>query len=546
MRKEEAEDVVVLPKPTYSLNPAYSLDRAALAHPDRVSLYCGTQSWTVAQATHCTRAIAQLLRECGVGVGDRVALVARNSPYHLLIHVACARIGAVFVPISYRLAQAELTDLLEFCEPRVVVFDPETARGWTSRLAAEVFVIDDDRQASLDPGELPNVRRFAAEADMLATTAAGSPSSAAGAIAPAISVVPSGYPHPAEYPSGLAIFFTSGSTDRPKAVPLTHENLWWGSQNFRDGFEYSTQDVELVVAPLSHIGGFNGTTLDLFSHGGTIVVVREFNPGIVLRELAKHQVAIMFGVPTIYSALLAHPDFTTTDLTHFTRPLVGGASASPALLERMENAGLRPVNVWGMTEGSASGLCLAPEFGGLRRGSIGRPFTHVHIRIVDDDGAEADEGELLITGPNVVAEYWRDEGFTADLFDGPWLRTGDIVRRDDDGFVWVVGRVRYQINTGGEKVHPEEVAGVLEQMPGLREAAVVGLPDETWGQVIATLIVLDADAEAPTLREVQSFARQYIAGYKVPRVMKIVPQLPTNSNGKVDMRAVVDELMGTD
>lgn len=516
---------------TISLNPAYSLDRAALAHPDRVSLRYGQQSWTVSQVAHRTRQIAQLLSDCDVRSGDRVAIIARNSPYHLLIHVACARLGAVFVPISYRLAGAEITDLLAFCEPRLVVLDPETARGWDVDIAAELFVIDDDPHAELAAGELPGFRRLGSSLGSATGSYLSASPEEAGSLTPEV------------YPSGLAaILFTSGSTDRPKAVPLTHDNLWWASQNFRDGFEYSTHDVELVVAPLSHIGGFNGTTLDLFTHGGTVVVMREFNPSVMLRELAKHKVAMMFGVPTMYTALLAHPDFDSTNLSHFTRALVGGASASPALIERMEKAGLRPINVWGMTEGAASGLCLSPELSATHRGSIGRPFTHVQMRIVDDAGAEANEGELLIAGPNVVAGYWRDEAFTAEFFDGPWLHTGDIVRRDDDGYVWVVGRVRHRINTGGEKVHPEEVAGVLEDMPGVREVAVVGLADETWGQVVAALIVPDDRAKAPTLREVQAYARHYIAGYKIPRVLKITTELPTNSNGKIDMRAVVDVL----
>lgn len=509
-------------------NPAYSLDQAAAWHGDRVAIHYGDVAVRVAEAAQVTRQLAGMLAGCGVGMGDRVALISRNSPYHLLLHVACARLGAVFVPVSFRFAVPELEDLLRFSGARVVVTDPETAVRGIDRAGcggAEFFVIDDDAAASAAdaPGEY---RR------LVASYSAVDPAEL-GDVLPDLADVES---------LGGAMLFTSGSTGRPKAVCLSHENLWWGSQNFREGFEYSNHDVELVTVPLTHIGGFNGTTLDLFSHGGTVVIVREFSPAVVVEQLERHKVAMMFAVPTIYAALMAHPDFVARDLSAFRLPLIGGAICPPALLKRMEEHGLRPLNVWGMTEAAASGFMLSQDLLDEARGAIGMPFAHVEAKIVGTDGNEAAEGELVISGPNVVSEYWKDPDFSAEAFRDGWLYTGDMARRDEHGFVWIVGRVRYQINTGGEKVIPEEVSNVLIHMPEISDAAVVGIPDPVWGQAVAAAIVLRPGFEAPSVKAVRDFAQAHIARFKAPRVLVVVDALPTNANGKINM-AEVKELV---
>ncbi|MFC5370635.1 class I adenylate-forming enzyme family protein [Arcanobacterium bovis] len=578
-------------------NPAHSLDRAAKAHPNRVSLYYGEQEYTVHAAAIYTRQLAQLLVAQGVKEGDRVCIIARNSPYHLLLHVACARIGAVFVPISYRLSRPELAQLLAIAKPVVVVADPETAAEGVFEQAERVsgqaegfsekaestpmahFVIDDDPHAPLLASD---AGLSAAEAGLPATVAGVVGVEGEQGILPRDSqpvhtrghqpFLPRGYQaitdakkydgaflttgvenetdtalNSVRYFEGLgAILFTSGSTGKPKPVGLSHENLWWGSRNFREGFEYSNLDVELVVAPLTHIGGFNGTTVDLFSHGGTVVVVREFDPADVLYRLEKHRVAMMFGVPTIYAALMNHPRFAHTDLSAFRLPLIGGAVCSPALLRRMQEAGLPALNVWGMTETSASGCCLTAEHLDHAAGSIGRPFAHVEARIVDpESGADCDAGtvgELVLRGPNVVEEYWCDSAATeAGIRDG-WLHTGDLVSCDDDGFLWVKGRLHHLINTGGEKVSPEEVMAVVGAHETISDCAVVGVSHPIWGEAIAAAVIIKQGMEAPTLEQIQEFAAHKLARYKLPKHLLVVDAFPTTANGKVDRAKLVELL----
>ncbi|MDD7465648.1 MAG: class I adenylate-forming enzyme family protein [Actinomycetaceae bacterium] len=722
-------------------NPAHSLDLAASAHPQRVSLWYGERSWSVLAAAQQTLRLAQVLVDSGVRRGDRVAIIARNSPYHLLLYVALARIGAVFVPISYRLTRPELMRVLVQLTPRALVVDPETAAGvlrevprelpdeLTSEALAEVpcglssqpllevpcgltseaslkaaqelsrecgeaqdlasasaalagctagalFVIDDDAQAQLpaslapdplqlnaaltagwrglsevmnggepggrEPGgnvpednvyaSVPDVtadedaawgevactawlaRSSESEADVEASLEAGAEKCLeVGAGGSSEAALKAGLNN-AEYPEGLgAILLTSGSEGEPKLVPLSYENLWWGSRNFREGFEYSNLDVELVVAPLTHIGGFNGTTADLFSHGGTVVVVREFQPSVVVRELERRRVAIMFGVPTMYTALMQDPHFVSADLRALRLPLTGGAPASAQLLHELDAAGLHVLNVWGMTETSASGCYLPAEQLGNRAGSIGRPFAHVQARIVDlETGCDAagpqPRGELWLRGPNVVTHYWRrraveveedgdadecasggQDGVTSSLcqpdadqverLDGErlkvswpgaeqtgqldrmqlgvsqsnsgkvvgssaWLRTGDVVRMDSEGYLWVIGRVHELINTGGEKVAPHEVMQVVAEYPGVLDAAVVGVPDPVWGEVVTAVLIMAPEAAAPSLQQLRAFAARSLADFKLPRAVRIVERFPLNGNGKIDRVALVRLLAG--
>ena len=602
-------------------NPAYSLDRAAAAHPQRVSLWYAERSWSVAEAAAVTRQLAELLVASGVKAGDRVAIVARNSPYHLLLHVACARIGAVFVPISYRFTGPELERVLGRIEPAVIIADPETAASGflapslptahraimnhgvnhggrppnsppssegeakgapeaeptAAPTAAQLFfVIDDDAQAALpsqispEPGILESAlaagwqglggalaeRAQQDEAQTSGqTTHESKPSAQLSETKTGVDITTRGGRTFAElglgapYPEGLgAILLTSGSAGEPKFVPLTHQQLWWGSQNFREGFEYSTWDVELVAAPLSHIGGFNGTTLDLFAHGGTVVVVREFRPSIVLRELERRRVAMMFAVPTMYAAMAAHPDFARRDLSAFSRPLTGGSAAYPELLRQLQAAGLQVLHVFGMTETAAAGCYLPAEQLPTRAGSIGRPFAHVQARVVDPATGEAVElgesGELWLRGPGVAAEYWNAPEHTAASFitieqgDSCWLRTGDLVRLDAGGYLWPVGRLDEMIITGGENVAPAEVEAVLASHPAVADVAVAGMPDSRWGQRVVAAVTLRSGAGAPSLDELRNFAASQLADYKLPRALAVTDQLPLNSNGKLDRAAL--------
>ncbi|MFT0846390.1 AMP-binding protein [Actinomycetaceae bacterium L2_0104] len=516
-------------------NAARALDQAEFAHPDRPSLSYADVTISVSEAARLSRKLAQLLAQAGVTRGDRVMVASHNSPYHFIAYIACARLGAVFVPVSFRLTQVELQQLVDFCAPRAIICEPEiAARGSLASTGTVLqFVIDDDVQAGPLSSGLAN--------GYLALAAAMSPYDGLIISDTENEGIPGLNQH--GYPDGLAaIFFTSGSVSSPRAVKLTHSNLWWGSRNFRDGFEYRTDETVLAVAPLSHIGGFNGAALDVFSNGGHIVVARNFESAEVLRLIEEKQVNILFGVPTMYGAMMAHPDFATRDLASLRLPLVGGSQVPAPMLGRLAARGLRPINVWGMTETSASGCFLPFEHCPSHPGSIGRPFAYVEARIVDPGTLEevpaASVGELLVRGPSVTSGFWHGRDHNDASFQDGWLRTGDLARVEDGGFLSIVGRMFDRITTGGESLLPDEVEDVLRQYPGVSDAVVCGVPDEFWGEMIVAGITVEEGTREPTLAEVQNFASQVLARYKLPRYLAVFPSLPLNAAGKVNRAAV--------
>lgn len=521
-------------------NAARALDQAAFAHPNRTSITYGDQVLTVAQANALTRQLSQLLAQAGVTRGDRVMLASHNSPYHLLTYIACARLGAVFVPVSFRLTQLELQELVDFTAPRALICEPEVAaRGSIVSTGTLLqFVIDDDVQAG------PLSAGFAN--GYLALGAAMSPHDAA-------MVSDTANPgvlglNQQGYPDGLAaLFMTSGTAENPRAVALTHANLWWGSRNFRDGFEYRPNETVLAVSPLSHIGGFNGTTLDVFSAGGHVVIERHFDAGETLRIIEEHRVSIMFAAPTMYIALINHPDFATRDLSSWRLPLVGGSQVPAPLLGRLAARGLQPINVWGMTETAASGAYLPFEHCPEHPGSIGRPFAYIEARICDSETGKAVEhgeiGELLVRGPSVASGYWHGEAYSAQAFSGDWLHTGDLASVDSTGFLSISGRMVDRIMTGGEGVVPDEVENVLRQFPGVRDAVVCGVPDDVWGELIVAGLELEKGVAEPSFADIEGFAEKILARFKLPRYIAVFEQIPLTANDKTDRAAARSVMM---
>lgn len=541
------------------VSPAVSLALAAQNHPERQSIIYGSFKLTVSESQDLVKQISRAFQTLNLLPGARVAVVSRNSPYHLLVNLACDVLGLVFVPISYRLTAVELNELFEICAPSVVLFDLETvAREDFSKIqsgSARFFIIADDVhhspeecQAAISLGEKYGVQSFHSFFTELEKITSINSKEQTSNSEEQIELRESTTAQVARSAAEIAaLLFTSGSSGKPKAVGLTREQLWWGNQNFRQGFEYSNLDVLAVVAPLSHIGGYNGTTMDIFSHGGTVVLVREFLPKELLQQLHEHKVSMMFAVPAVYNGLLQTGDFSRTFLPEFTKPLIGGAVAPVSLLEKLEAAGFLPINVWGMTETSASGACLSQDNAQNYRGSIGLPFLHNSIRVINPETlqeAEVDQetsrrrGELLICGASVIRNYWNNPEADREGFYEGYLRTGDLVEIDSSGMLWVMGRLSNIINTAGVKVSAEEVIRVYLRHPLISDCYVVGIPDPHWSESVALLAVLDSDrAVSPELSEMQDFARGTLAGYKIPRHLKYVESIPLNSNGKVDREA---------
>lgn len=485
--------------PDYS--PARALLRAAEQHPSRASLVDGATDrvWSVAESADAVARLAGALRGRGLGASSRIAVIAQNSPWHFLIHVAASWIHAATVPMSPRAPAPRLREMLEAAAVDLVVVDEAGAAALAGGAGAPVVAVSDIEEWSR--------------------------------LAPA----PAGPPLPCAQEEA-AVVFTSGSTGLPRPVRLSHAALWWASACFRDGFEYSPgSHVVGVCAPLSHIGGFNGTTLDTFSHGGTLVVVGpSFDPVRTLECVQRHRIAMMFVVPTMARALLEANESVGADLSSWVRPLVGGDALTPALAERMRRAGLAPIHVWGMTETGGAGAMAAPD-SRAPAGSIGRPFPYVDLRIVGADSAAAEPGALgtiEVRGPGVVTGH-------------EWLNTGDLGFVDADGWVHLVGRAHRMINTGGELVAPPRVEAALMELEEVREALVVGVPDETWGEVVGAVLVPSPGADAASLSPASLAAALggALAPWERVRRVRLVDALPLTATGKPSPAAARELLL---
>ena len=492
--------------PDYS--PARALLAAARRHPDRLSLVDAVtgQEWTVREAADTVARLARAFAEAGIGEGMRLAVIGANSPWHYIVHVAASWLRAVTVPLSPRMPASALASMCAQANVSWVFHDE------ASSLTALALASAGVHRASFG--------------DLAAWVARATPMNAA----------------PARCGTELAaILFTSGSTGTPRPVELTHEVMWWGSTNFREGFDYApTSSVVGVCAPASHIGGFNGTSMDVWTHGGTLVTLGfpgSFDARGVLDAIARYGITMMFAVPAIVRALLDEHEHGGGDLSSWVRPLIGGDAMTADLAEAMRRVGLSPIHVWGMTETSGAGTVATPQ-SGAPAGSLGVPFPYVDLVVMASPEREAgvgEMGEIWVRGPGVVS---GDE----------WLRTGDLATRDAGGWLHMVGRAHRMINTAGELVAPPSVERALRSLDTVSDALVVGLPDERWGQIVAALIVPSpkgrAQASSMSADALSEALREALAPWEKVRRIVVVDELPMTATGKPDP-LVAAELFST-
>ncbi|MFF1423091.1 long-chain fatty acid--CoA ligase [Streptomyces sp. NPDC058280] len=450
--------------------------------------------------------LARALLDTGVETGDRVAYLGLNSPALIATLLACSAVGAVFVPVNHRLSPDEVANVLHDCNPRVL-----TAEAGQEALV-DAVVPSRAVKAVLNVGE---------------------DGRAPGAWPP-LDVEPA----PVGEDTLAALLYTSGSTGRPKGVMLTHGNLWWNCVNVWSLLDTRPDDVVLVAAPMFHIGGLNALTLPTLLRGGTVVVHRTFDPRACLDALVTHGVTGFFGVPAMFAALADLPEFPAADLSRLRCAVVAGAPVPPRLIRRYAGHGVLLQQAWGLTETAPFATYLPPEETGARTGSAGVAMPYTQVRVADPadparSAAPLVRGEILVRGPNVTPGYWNNsETTTLSFTEDGWFHTGDIGYLDEDGYLWVVDRLKEMIISGGENIYPAEVERHLAELPGIRDAAVIGVSDPTWGETVAAIIVAE-DGE-PALDAVREALAARLARYKLPRVLVTVPALPRNGSGKTD------------
>jgi fatty-acyl-CoA synthase len=358
-------------------------------------------------------------------------------------------------------------------------------------------------------------------------------------------VIAAAEPWTEDVPVGLddlaVILYTSGTTGRPKGACLTHGNFTWNCFNVLVDYDVAADDVALMISPMFHVASLGMGVLPTLLKGATLVLESKFVPGRVLELIERHRVTWLSGVPTTYQMLCEHPDWDTTDLSSLRKLTCGGSAVPMRVLDAYENRGLAFTASYGMTETSPGATNLPAAKSREKAGSSGLPHFFSDVRIVDAAGepaAPGEAGEILLSGPNVIREYWNRPD-AAGSFEGEWFHSGDLGYLDEDGYLFVADRIKDMIISGGENIYPAEVEAAILELPEVAAVAVIGVPDEKWGEVGKAMVV-KADGQDPDPDDILAFAREQLAGFKVPKSVDFIDEIPRNPTGKMlkkDLRA---------
>ena len=447
--------------------------------PERIAIYFLGRTLTYGELDDASDAAAAGLVGAGLARGDRLATLTGNSPEHVVLFFACAKLGLVLLPLNWRLTPPELAYQLQDADPALFLVEPglEDAAAATGRPYERL------------EGTWPRAR-------------------------PGDTAVEDDDP--------LLLIYTSGTTGKPKGALLTHANCFWTNLGFDLVAPIGSDDVVLQVLPQFHVGGWNVQSLLAWWKGARVILERSFDAARCLELIADQRVTTMMGVPASYLFMSQQPGFDDADLSSLRLAVVGGAPMPEALLETWQERGVAIVQGYGLTEAAPNVLCLPPEEAVRKAGYAGKPYPYVDVRLGAQD-------ELQVRGPNVFAGYWRNPEATAAAFLDGWLRTGDVAECDEEGFYRIRGRLKDMYISGGENVYPAEVEAVLHEHPRVVDAAVVGVPDERWGECGLAFVVARGEVAE---EELLAHCTARLARFKVPRAVRFVDAIPRNSLGK--------------
>ena len=512
--------------PHQRLTWVHQVSKHASMQPGKPALRFKGETTTWAQLDERSRRLASALEARGVGKGDRVLVLLTNRPEFVETLVAINRLGAIAVPVNFRLVAAEVSYLVEDSGSRAIVVEQPLAP-----VAAAVREGKEGELPCLVVGDAAGPGGPGAELYEEALTASD-PSSADG---------------PDDLGAVALIMYTSGTTGLPKGAMLTYENLLGQTitllHTLRPGFD----EICVVTSPMFHIAAVGVIVPNLiFGFTTVITPTGAFDPEAFLDLVESERATNAFLVPTQWQAVCASPTIPQRDIRLRTISW-GAAPATPAILRAMEKAFPNAANVcvFGQTEMSPITTSLPGEDAIRKIGSIGKPVPLVAARVVDQDMNDVPQGEIgeiVYRGPQTMLGYWNNPRATEEAFHGGWFHSGDLVRVDEEGFFYVVDRLKDMIISGGENIYSAEVEAVIGDHPKVREVAVVGAPHEKWGETPVAVVVPHDPADPPTLDELVEFCPTRLASYKKPTRLVIVNELPRNASGKILKTRLRDEV----
>ncbi len=497
------------------------LQRRAQLTPDRLAVRDTLTGRDITYAAWNAQAnqTANFLRSLDVAQGDRVAVLATNSMPYMDVWMACGKIGAILQNLNWRLAPAEIEGLIRDAGPRVLVYSDafiDVVNALRPAIAGVQHVVAINRQAA--PADRQFAERDAHPAELVA-------------------------PRPdLEWDSPWVICYTGGTTGLPKGAILSHGNMTWNSINTVMSWGLDQNDVAILNSPLFHTGGLNVFTLPLIHCGGTNILCGGFDPDQVFDLIDGGGVTLFFGVPTMFVVMQGHPRWPQADFSRLKLVISGGAPCPLPVFERFWAKGVDFKTGYGLTEAGPNTFWLPGADVRRKPGAVGFPLMHVDVRVARADGstcAAGEPGELLIRGPHVTPGYWNNPEATAQAIVDGWLHTGDLAVCDDEGYYTIVGRLKDMIISGGENVYPAEVESVMYRHPAIKEAALIGVPDDKWGEVGRAVVVVEPGTALDEAGLI-AFLREHLARYKVPKSAVFVDALPKTGAGKIDKKALVE------
>ncbi len=489
------------------------LDKRARLTPDKIALidHATGAEITFAAWNERVNRTANYLRSLGVGKGDLVAVYAMNRVEYLDLFWAAPKIGAILQNLNWRLTVHELQGIVESGAPKVLVYS-EDWRSQVEELKPSITTVEHVvAMTNPGPGELD-----IAERENMSSVLADIPELAM------------------DDPWG--VYYTGGTTGLPKGAVVTHGNVTWNSVNTITSWGINGQHKAALQLPFFHIGGPMIFMVPLVHAGGTTILCSGFDLDQTFDLVENSGITHYVAVPTMFQMLQEHPRWDEADFSKLELVISGGAPCPLPVMQKFWDRGVDFKMGYGLTEASGNNFWLPPELVSKKIGSVGYPIFHIDMKTIRDDGtacADGEEGELLIRGPHIMAGYWKNPEATEETIRDGWLHTGDVAVRDADGCYSILGRSKEMFISGGENVYPAEIESVLTAHPNVMEAAVVGVPHETWGEVGRAFLVVDEEYDEADLN---TFLDERLARYKLPRSIVLLDELPLTAIGKLDKK----------
>ncbi|WP_053362598.1 o-succinylbenzoate--CoA ligase [Bacillus sp. FJAT-27251] len=488
---------------------AYWIEKWAYTNPDRIAVITETEKISYRMLNQMIHSVALKMREdLHVEKGDRIAILSHNRMEYIVLLFAIAKLECIAVPLNIRLTAKELIFQLNDSGSKVIFAEKENKEFAGSLI----------KESSLE--HLRFLKGLGREEEFSNR---------------------SSYYDEIDEHAPFIICYTSGTTGKPKGAVLTQKNMFWNAVNNKLAIDLTSEDRCIVLLPLFHIGGIGLFAFPSLFAGGTIVIPGKFEPGKAIHMMEQHKVTIVMGVPAIHQALLRSPSFQHADLRSVRWFYNGGAPCPRELIEAFYDKGFLFGQGFGMTETSPTLFMLTREDAPRKRGSIGKPVLYSEYNLVDSEGRKVDQGEvgeLIVKGPNIMKEYWKRPDATREALKDGWLITGDLAKEDEEGFLYIVGRKKEMIISGGENIYPLEVEQVISQLEDVLEVAVVGTADPLWGEVPEAFVVKKSES-ALSEGEVLQYCQGYLAKYKIPKKVTFMEELPKNATGKIQKNQLI-------